>query len=120
MKRKHLFVALLAAAPAFANDIDPLGLERHAGASATSRAQVVAELRAAQAAGQLSSGEIGVAFTSEPSTKTRAQVVAETLEAARLGVLASRGDIALVIATPVQERQIELAGLRARGYTAEK
>jgi hypothetical protein len=120
MKRIHVFAALLAAAPAFANDIDPLGLEKAAGASATSRAQVVAELRAAQAAGQLPRGEVGVAFAAEPSTKTRAQVVAETLEAARLGVLAWRGDIAPVIATPAQERQIQLAGLRAREHTAEK
>jgi hypothetical protein len=114
-------LALLAAAPAFAGDVDPYGFEKEHFVSARARAEVHAELLQAQNAGTLPvAGEIGVKFVDAPSRKTRAQVVAETLEARRLGLLANRGELGPLVATPEQERQIELAGLRAIGTTAEK
>jgi len=121
MNRKVLLIALLAAAPAFANDVDPNGFEKEHFVTSRTRAQVQAEFKQAQKAGELPvAGEIGVRFVDAPSRKTRAQVVAETLEARRLGLLENRGELGPVLATPEQERQIELAGLRAIGVTAEK
>jgi len=120
MNRKVLLIALLAAAPAFANDVDPNGFEKEHFITSRTRADVQAELRQAQKAGELPVGEIGVRFVDTPSHKTRAQVVAETLEARRLGLLENRGELGPVLATPEQERQIELAGLRAIGVAAEK
>jgi hypothetical protein len=97
----------------FANDVDPFGFDREAFVSTRSRAEVVAELKAAKAAGELPVfGDIGVQVADEPSFKPRAQVVAETLEAARLGLL-SYGETGPKQATPAQERQIQMAGLRA-------
>lgn len=121
MKAKVLFLALLAAAPAFANDVDPFGFEKEHGVGTATRAEVRAEFDQARAAGQLPVyGEIGVRFVDAPSQKTRAQVVAETREAGRLGLLQSRGELGPVIATPEQQRQIELAGLRVIGITAQR
>jgi hypothetical protein len=121
MKRKYLLIALLAAAPAFANDVDPYGFEKEHFSATGSRAQVVRDLEQARIAGQLPvAGEIGVRFIDAPSSKTREQVVAETREARRLGLLENRGELGPVLATPEQERQIAVAGLRAIGVTAEK
>jgi len=121
MNRKYLLIALLAAAPAFANDVDPFGFEKEHFSATRPRAEVAAELKRAQQAGELPvAGEIGQKFVDAPSRKTRAQVVAETLEARRLGLLVNRGELGPVVATPEQDRQVELAGLRAIGVAAEK
>ena len=67
-------------------------------------------------------GAAGVASAEGPTAnqeqtasieKTRAQVIAETLEAHRLGLIVY-GERDIPVATPEQERQIVLAGLRAR------
>jgi len=90
------------------------------------RAQVKAELAAAQRNGDmLAAGESGLRqkdldpgmYPADPvvAGKTRAQVVAETREAQRLGLLSGAGERGPKQATPQQERQIELAGLRATG-----
>ena len=121
MKHKYLLIALLAAAPAFASDVDPLGLEKDHFSSTQTRSQVVADLKLAQQAGEVPvAGEIGVRFADAPSQKSRAQVVAETREARRLGLLDNRGELGPVQTTADQERQIHLAGLRAIGATAEQ
>lgn len=91
MKGKLTLIALLAAGPAFANDIDPLALEKQA-VAATSRAQVRAELAAAQAAGQLGYGELGPNVAYAESSKSRAQVIAETRTAIEQGLVA-QGEI---------------------------
>ena len=58
-----MLIALLAAAPALANDIDPFGLEKDHFMSDRSRAQVVAEFKQAQTAGELPvAGEVGAKF----------------------------------------------------------
>jgi hypothetical protein len=119
MNRNYVLIALLAAAPALANDIDPFGLEKDHFMSDRSRAQVVAELKQAQIAGAMPvAGEVGVKFVDTPSRKTRAQVVAETSAAGRLGLLVNTGEGSPILATPAQERQIELEGLRANGVAA--
>jgi hypothetical protein len=46
--------------------------------------------------------------------------VAETREARRLGLLDGRGELGPIVATPEQQRQIELAGLRVIGDTARR
>ena len=121
MNRKYLLIALLAAAPAFANDVDPFGFEKEQTISTQTRAQVAADVQRARQAGELPvPGDIGVKVADTPSQKTRAQVVAETREARRLGLLEYRGEAGPVIATPDQQRQVELAGLRAIGMSAEK
>jgi len=121
MKPTYLFLALLAATPAFANDVDPFGFEKQDVVGTASRAQVRAEFDQARAAGQLPvAGEIGVRFVDPPAQKTRAQIVAETREARRLGLLDGRGELGPIVATPEQQRQIELAGLRVIGDTARR
>ncbi len=107
MKRNLFLAALLISSSVLANDIDPFGFDKQASPSAKSRAEVRAELKAAQIAGELPVGEIGKAVA-VASTATRAQVAAETREAARLGLL-SYGEIG-----PVQATQV-----RAIGVTAE-
>ena len=115
---KHATPAVAFAALAFstavhANDVDPFGFEKEHFVSSRARAEVVAEFKAAQAAGRLAvPGEIGVRFVDAPATKPRAQVVAETLEARRLGLL-GYGELGPRQATPEEERQIQIAGLRA-------
>ena len=78
--------------------------------STKSRADVVAELHAAQKAGLIASGEVSRAPFAE-STLPRARVAAEAREAQRLGVIGS-GEI-LPVATPMQLDQIQAAGDRA-------
>lgn len=121
MNRNYVLIALLAAAPALANDIDPFGLEKDHFTSDRSRSQVVAEFKQAQSAGELPvAGEVGFKFVTTPSRKTRAQVVAETGAAGRFGLLVNSGEGAPILATPEQERQIELEGLRAIGVAARE
>jgi hypothetical protein len=114
MKRTLVLAALLVATSAFANDIDPFGFEKEHFQTSKSRAEVTADLKVAQATGQLPKyGEVGLQPLETKSIKTRAQVAAETREAARLGLLSGYGEAGPKQATPEQERQIELAGLRA-------
>jgi Domain of unknown function (DUF4148) len=122
MKRTtFLLLALAAAAPVLANDVDPFGFEAEHFVSSRTRNEVQVELRQAQRSGALPvAGEIGMQFVDAPSSKTRTQVAAETLEARRLGLLDSRGELGPVLATPEQERLIELAGVRALGVAATK
>ncbi|WP_431100627.1 hypothetical protein [Roseateles noduli] len=78
------------------------------------RAEVLAELAAAQASGELQRSQrdnYEPALTGTP--KTRQQVRAETSEARRLGLLDTQGHDGLVIATPEQLARIEAAGQRA-------
>lgn len=121
MNRKYVLVALLAAAPAFANDVDPFGFEKEHATGAFTRAQVQEELKQARSAGLLPvAGEIGVRVVATPARKSRAQVVAETREARRLGLLDGRGELGPIVPTPAQEHQVQLAGQRAIGVTAEE
>jgi len=114
MKRTLVLAALLVATSAFANDIDPFGMEKEHFQFSASRAEVQSDLKAAQAAGQLPAfGEVGVKPVEIASTKSRTQVAAETREAARLGLLTSYGEAGPKQATPAQEQQIQLAGQRA-------
>src|SRR5882672_1427730 len=100
-------------AQALADDVDPFGIEKEHFISSKARAEVAADLRAAQAAGQVPiPGELGVKFVDAQSIKPRAQVVAETLEAKRLGLI-SYGELESKQPTPAQERQIEMAGKQA-------
>ena len=115
MKRTLILAALLATTSAFANDVDPFGFEKEHFQFSKSRAEVVADLKVAQAAGELPIGELGVKPQDIKSVKSRAQVAAETREAGRLGLLSRYGEQEPKRATPAQERQIELAGLRAIG-----
>ena len=109
-----VFVSLVLSTAVRADDVDPFGFEKEHFNSSKSRAEVIADLKAAQAAGQLPVfGELGVRFADAPSVKSRAQVVAETREAARLGLLSGYGELGPKQATPEQEKQIELAGIRA-------
>lgn len=108
-----VFAALAFSTAVRANDVDPFGFEKEHFISSKSRAEVVADLKAAQVAGQLPiPGELGVRVADVPSIKPRAQVVAETLEAQRLGLL-TYGEVGPRQATPAEERQIEMAGLQA-------
>ena len=107
------FAALAISATVRANDVDPFGFEKEHFASTKSRAEVVADLKQAQAAGQLPiPGELGVRFADAPSTKPRAQVVAETIEARRLGLI-SYGEVGPREATQAEEQRIHMAGIRA-------
>ena len=114
MKYKSLIVLLLAASPVLADDMYPFGFDKEPVVSTKTRAQVQAELKAAQAAGEpLGGGEAGFRFINAPSTKSRAQVLAEMREASRLGLLNSFGEAGPPITTPAQEEQIRQAGVRA-------
>lgn len=82
------------------------------------RAEVLAELAAAQASGELLRSQRD---NYEPpltgTAKTRLQVRAETAEARRLGLLDNQGDDGLVTATPEQLARVEAAGQRALSIT---
>lgn len=82
--------------------------------STKSRAEVRAELLAAQRDGTLQLNRYGEASAAPlaASTLTRAQVVAETREAQRLGLVGA-DEQGLRVATPAQAEQIHAAGLRA-------
>jgi Domain of unknown function (DUF4148) len=77
MKTAILFASLLVSSAVYANDVDPNGFEKQHFVSSATRAEVVADLKAAQQQGLLPIGELGVKIIAEPSTKTRAQVAAE-------------------------------------------
>lgn len=116
MKTALIFATLLVSTAVSANDVDPFGFEREHFIASKSHAEVLADLKAAQASGQLPVfGEIGVKPEQFASTKTRAQVVAETRAAASLGLLGGYGELGPKQATVEQERQITLAGQRALG-----
>jgi hypothetical protein len=118
MKSTLVLAALLVASSAFANDIDPFGFEKEHFQFAKARAEVSADLKVAQATGQLPAyGEVGIRPIEGKSVKTRAQVAAETREAARLGLLGFYGEAGPKQATAEQEHQMELAGLRALDQT---
>jgi len=105
--------SLLLSTFAYANDVDPFGFEKEHFISSKSRAEVVADTKAARAAGELPVfGDIGARVVDTPSVLRREQVAAETREAARLGLL-SYGELGPKQATPEQERLIEMAGMRA-------
>jgi hypothetical protein len=94
MKRTAVLAALLlAASAAFANDVDPNGFEKEHAQFSKARAEVVADLKAAQAAGELPVGELGVKPAVIVSTKSRAEVAADTREAARRGLLSGYGEL---------------------------
>jgi opacity protein-like surface antigen len=84
MKRFVLAAAFLASVTgvALANDIDPNGFQKEHFVTSATRAEVSAELKAAQAKGEVGYGEVGAKVQSEPSTKTRAQVAAEARHSA--------------------------------------
>ena len=77
MKTLVLAAALAFSGAAFANDVDPNGFEKQHFQTSVSRAQVVAELKTAQAQGQLPQGELGVKPQTIVSTKSRAEVATE-------------------------------------------
>ena len=79
--------------------------------SSTTRAEVIADLKAAPRGEVASYGEASVA-PKAASQLSRAQVVAETREAVRLG-LTETSDGSVRVATPAQLEQIRAAGLRA-------
>src|SRR5262249_30634491 len=119
MKRTLILAALLVATSAFANDIDPNGFEKEHFQFSKARTEVSADLKVAQATGQLPAfGEVGVRPIEAKSIKTHAQVAAETREAARLGLLSGYGEAGPKQATVEQQHQIELAGLRAIDQTS--
>jgi len=119
MKSILVIAALLVSTSVFANDVDPFGFEKDHFIASKSRAEVVADLKVAEATGQMPVfGEIGVKPVETRSTKPRAQVAAETREAARLGLLSGYGELGPKQATVEQEQQIKLAGLHAIGQTA--
>lgn len=79
--------------------------------SSTTRAEVIADLKAVQRSEAASYGEASVA-PQAASQLSRAQVAAETREAMRLGLIdTSEGGVR--VATPAQLEQIRAAGLRA-------
>ena len=92
MKSVIVLASLLISTSVFANDVDPNGFEQQHFTSTKSRAEVVADLKAAQAAGQLPVGELGVKFVDAASTKSRAEVAAETRQAPRR----SYGEVATI------------------------
>lgn len=122
MKSTLVLAALIASTQALAgdfnyqNDIDPFGFDREPLVSSKSRAEVHADAHAALRAGEIHHSDHPTrAWRNLRSTKPREQVLAETREAARLGLLTSRGEAGLPQATPRQEEQIRVAGLRAIG-----
>jgi hypothetical protein len=84
--------------------------------SSKSRADVVAELAAAQRNGEVNYGEASAAPQAS-STVTRTQVVAELREARRLGLLGSN-EAGAPVPTAAQNEAIRQAGLRAIGDTS--
>ena len=119
MKSILVLAALLVSTSVFANDADPFGFEKEHFEFSKSRAEVVADLKSAEANSQLPVfGEIGVKPVEIKSIKTRAQVAAETREAARLGLLSGYGELGPKQATAAQEQQIKLSGLHAIGQAA--
>ena len=94
MKRTVMLAALfLATAAALANDVDPMSLEKEHRQFSKSRAEVVADRKAAQAAGQLPIGQLGVKPVETQTARSRAEVKAETREAGRRGQLSGHGEL---------------------------
>jgi hypothetical protein len=103
-------VALAGAASAFAQEGTQEFTDTQA-LSTKSRAEVRAELLAAQRNGEILSGEASPAPMAA-STLTRTQVQAEAREAQRLGVIPS-GEAQTKVATEADLEAIRLAGQRA-------
>lgn len=82
MKTLAFAAALLVSGAAFANDVDPNGFEKQHFVSSASRAEVTAELKAAQAQGLLPVGELGAKVIAQESIKSRAEVAADARNAA--------------------------------------
>jgi hypothetical protein len=116
MKQFILLASLLASTSVFAHDVDPNGFEKEHFNSSLSRDQAIAQSKTASAP-SIRIDDQGRAITA-PATKARAQVAAETLEAGRLGLMSRSDVVGAVEATPEQERQINLAGMRAIGHSA--
>lgn len=78
MKVSMLMIAMFAAAPVFANDIDPHGFEQQPFVAAVTQGEVRADLAQAQAQGALSHGEIyAIASADSAASKSRAEVSAD-------------------------------------------
>jgi hypothetical protein len=93
MNRKFLLIALLAASPAFASELDPFVTEPLPIIGVKSRAEVVAEVLQAQRQGQIARGELyPAAEVAVASSKSRDEVKAELAAARARGELA-RGEI---------------------------
>lgn len=78
MKVPMLMIAMFAAAPVLANDIDPHGFEKQPFVATLTQGDVRADLAQAQAQGALSHGEIyAVASADAAASKSRAEVSAD-------------------------------------------
>ena len=98
----------------------PLVLTAVAGAAMAqsaplTRADVQAQAIAARDAGHFVNMDTQPLVVPTGVSKTRAQVVAETNEARRLGLLDRGINGGVKVATPEQNEQVRLAGLRATG-----
>ena len=116
MKPLVLLASLVAAAPAFANDVDPFGFEKEHFVSTMTRAEALARSKASPRPAMYID-DAGRLHT-PPSTKSREQVKAETLEAVRLG-LTRYSVLGPVEPTAEQQLQIEFAGRRAIARSAD-
>lgn len=108
---RTLIAAATVAFTSFAHAEGPVFDWPQQGESTLTRAEVRQAAADARAAGQIVIGERTVVIDDFMSTKTRSQVLAELAEARRLGLI-GHGDQP-VIATPAQNEQVRLAGLRA-------
>jgi Tfp pilus assembly protein FimT len=115
MKLAFVVASLLVSSAAVAHDVDPYGFEQDHFASTMTRSEAIARSKLPQTV-SIRIDDQGRAITA-PSTLSRAQVAAETREAARLGLLRYT-QLGPVQATPEQEQQIRLAGLRAVKHSA--
>lgn len=115
MKRLILAALVVAAAPAFANDVDPFGFEKEAASPSTvTRADVTSAMKQKSVV-TMRIDDQGRLITA-PSVKSRAQVAAEAAAASRLG-LNRFGEMEPLQGTPAQEQAIQVAGQRAIGQS---
>lgn len=104
-------IALVGAGSAFAQEATQDLPASHL--STKNRADVKAELAAAQRNGTLVTYGEAQPTPAAASTLTRAQVVAELREAQRLGLVGNVGEGNFRIATQAEQESIRAAGLRA-------
>ena len=106
MKCMSLVLVLLAASPAFANDVDPTGFDQQAFVGSKSRAQVQDELRQAQASGEISwqptYGTREAKATAHSAGKSRADVASD-LASARAQRELAYGETSYPGAAPSEE-----------------
>lgn len=115
MQRLILAALMVAAAPAFANDVDPFGFEKEAKSPGVlMRADVTTAMKQKQVV-TMRIDDQGRLITT-PSVMSRAQVAAEAAAASRLG-LNRYGEMQPIQGTPAQEQAIQLAGQRALGQS---